>query len=154
MKTGLLHKGVLVACAIAVAAGCLAYTVRAQDQPHRKGTIVVNLTSGTEDLHAVNMALELASHGLSDDRNVIVFLNVRAPELASKRLPAVCGLAGKPPVAELISKLASRGAVFLCCPSCMDVLGVEKEDLVPEVELATKEGLFGGMDTNTVVFSY
>ena len=145
---------VLIAGLLAMGVGCLAYTARAEEHAGHKGTLVINLTSGKEDPHAVTMALELAGHALDDHRKVIVFLNVRAPELAGKHLPATCGLPGKPLIPEMISKLLKRGAVFLCCPSCMKVLGVQEADLVPGVKLASREGLFGGLGEGAVVFSY
>jgi predicted peroxiredoxin len=139
---------------LAAGVGYLAHTARAQEEAGRKGLVVINLTSGKEDLHAVNMALELAGHALNDDREVIIFLNVRAPELASKSLPTTCGLAGKPPIPETLNQLMKRGAAVLCCPSCMQVLGVQETDLVPGVKLATREALFGRIGERAVVFSY
>jgi predicted peroxiredoxin len=115
---------------------------------------LINLTSGWEDLHAVTMGLELAGHGLNDDREVIVFLNVRGPELAGKNLPTACGLAGKPRIPDMMSQLMKRGATVLCCPSCMNILGVQETDLAPGVKVATKENLFGKLGVGAVVFSY
>ena len=145
---------ILIAGLLATGVGYLAYTARAEEHAGSKGTLVINLTSGKEDPHAVTMALELAGHALDDNRAVIVFLNVRAPELAGKHLPTTCGLPGKPLIPEMIGTLLKRGAVFLCCPSCMKVLGVQEADLVPGVKLATKESLFGGLGEGAVVFSY
>ena len=53
----------------------------APDQP-TKPTLVINLTSGIDNLHAVVMAFHFAEHGLADGREVVVFLNVKAPPLA------------------------------------------------------------------------
>jgi hypothetical protein len=54
----------------------------------------------------------------------------------------------------MIGKIMQRGGVVLCCPSCMQVLGVAESDLVPGVELASREGLFGKLTADSVVFSY
>jgi predicted peroxiredoxin len=145
---------VLTAGLLVAGIGYMAYSARAEEQAGRKGAMVINLTSGKEDVHAVNMALELAGHALDDGREVVVFLNVRAPELGSKDLPATWGLAGKPPISEMMSKLMKRGAVFLCCPSCMQVLGVKEADLADGVKLASKESLFGALGDGAAVFSY
>jgi predicted peroxiredoxin len=139
---------------LAVGIGYLAHATRASGQAEGKGTLVINLTSGKEDLHAVTMGLELAGHALNDNREVIVFMNVRAPELASKHLPATIGLADKQPIPEMMNDLMKRGASFLCCPSCMKVLGVQETDLVSGVKLASKERLFGPLGAGAVVFSY
>ena len=154
MKTRSISKGIVVLVAIALISGCLTYATRAQEHARTNGTLVINLTSGNEDLHAVNMALELALHGLADQRAVIVFMNVRAPELARKDLPPTLGLANKPPIAEKLKKIMTEGGVVLCCPSCMEVLGVSEAELAPGVKLASREALFGKLGSNTVVFSY
>ncbi|HUU82078.1 MAG TPA: DsrE family protein [Phycisphaerae bacterium] len=146
--------GGLAACVVLAGLGYVAYTAQADQPQQDKPTIVINLTSGKEDLHSATMALELAGHGLKDGRAVIVFLNVRAPELADKNLPATCGLADKPAIRDTITNLMQEGATFLCCPSCMKVLGVQETDLIPGVKLATRELLFGNMGADTAVFSY
>jgi predicted peroxiredoxin len=139
---------------LAAGVGYAAYTAPAEGQAGPKDALVINPTGGKVDLHAVTMALELAGHALDDNREVIVFLNMRGAELASKNLPATCSLPGKPPIPEMMGKLMARGAVFLCCPSCMQVLGVQETDLAPGVKLASKEGLFGSLGEGAVVFSY
>jgi predicted peroxiredoxin len=132
----------------------VAYAGRTDASARPKGALVVNLTSGQEDLHAVNMALELAGHGLDDGRQVILFLNVRAPEVGSKKLPPTCALAGKLPITDMLRKVIQRGGIVLCCPSCMKVVGIDEADLLPGIKLATREGLFGKLGAESVVFSY
>jgi hypothetical protein len=53
-------------------------------QSATKPRFALNLTSGRSDLHRSTMALALANHAMDDGREVIIFLNVRAPELARK----------------------------------------------------------------------
>ena len=154
MRTSSLSKAFVVLGAIALITGCLTYATGAQEQLATKGTLVINLTSGKEDVHAVNMALELALHGLADGRHVLIFMNVRAPELACKDLSATWGLAGKTSVAEKLKRILGQGGVVLCCPSCMEIMGVTEAELADGVKLASKEALFGKLGADAVVFSY
>ncbi len=119
-----------------------------------KGTLVINLISGKEDLHKATMAMQLAGHGLNDGRKVIVFLNVRGPELAGKQAPASWVFGKNPPAPAMLKELIRRGAVVLVCPQCLEAMGMKKEELVDGANLASRESLFGGLGANCAVFSY
>ena len=56
----------------------------------------------------------------------------------------------KVPSAEEMKK----GAKIVVCPGCLKVAGLTKGDLLPGLELGTKEALFGPLDENGAVFSY
>jgi hypothetical protein len=78
-----------------------AYVTNAQDSDPfetQKPTLVINLTSGMEDLHAVVMGLHFAEHGLADGREVVIFFNVKAPPLARKELADTVKFKEMPPV--------------------------------------------------------
>lgn len=119
-----------------------------------KPVLVLNVVSGREDVHAVTMALQLANHALDDGREAVLFLNVRAPDLARRDLPDSLALRGNPGIRTMIADLVKRGAHVLVCPSCAKVMGVTKEDLVDGVNFATRESLFGRLGSSTVVFTY
>ena len=119
-----------------------------------KPAMVLNVTSGREDVHAVTMALQLAGHGLDDGREVVLFLNVRAADFARRDLSEAIAFGGNPPVKKMIAALIGRGARVLVCPHCAKVLGVAEDDIIDGARLATRESLFGALGTNSVVFSY
>jgi predicted peroxiredoxin len=119
-----------------------------------KGTLVINLTSGKEDPHKATMAMQLAGHGLADGRKVVVFLNVRATDLASKQAPAAWVFGKNPPLPDMLKDLIKREAVVMVCPHCMEALGTKKEDLVDGAQVASRESLFGSLGSNCAVFSY
>jgi predicted peroxiredoxin len=140
---------VCLALLAALAGGCASAGATAPARP----PLIVNLTAGPEDLHSAFMALAFASFAV-EDRPVTVFLNVRAPALASLRTPAATGMAGKPTVREQIASLVKAGAKIVVCPTCAGLLGVTGEDLLPGVEFATRESLFGPLDAGAAVMSY
>jgi len=146
---------VLIATAVVLAGwiGGLLESASAQNSAE-KSKIVLNVTSGREDLHAVTMALQLAGHALDDGRGAVLFLNVRAPDMARRDLPESLVAHGNPPIRQMLADLTKRGALVLVCPSCAKVMGVTKADLIEGAEFATKDSLFGSLGPNTAVFTY
>ena len=145
--------GIVAGLAIVVAIGVwwpTAGAAAAKDSPD----FVLNVTSGQEDLHAVTMALQLAGHALHAERDVTVFLNVRAPALAHKNLSDKVAFHGNPPIQKMLTNVMSRGARIIVCPACATVMGVAEGDLLPGVQLASRELLFGQLGPDAVVFSY
>ena len=121
--------GFLVIVMIAGLAGSLVLVLESARAQSRTGksTIVLNVTSGREDVHAATMALQLANHALDDGRAAVLFLNVRAPDLARRDLPDSLVLQGNPPIRRMVAELITRGADVLVCPSCARVMGVNRE---------------------------
>ena len=119
-----------------------------------KAPIVINMTAGKEDLHSFWMGLQLASHALGDGRKATVYMNVNAPFLASKKAPEDLRCGELPTPREQIAELLKNGAKIVVCPGCLKVAGLTKDDLLPGLELGTKEALFGPLDRGGAVFSY
>lgn len=119
-----------------------------------KGALVLNITSGREDLHALTMAFQLANHALDDGSKAVLLLIVRAPEFARKDLSSALSFGGNPPLCEMLAELIKRGATVLVCPSCAAATGVAKADLVGGAGFATRESLFGELGADAIVFSY
>ena len=133
-------------------------SAQAQKPPEQAGQarpcLVLNITSGKDDLHAATMALQLAGHALDDGRDVVLFMNVRAPELARKDFSPTLAFHDNPPLQTMLKQLMERGATMLVCPHCMKVQGVTPADLLPGAEVASRETLFGNLGPNAHVFSY
>ncbi len=138
---------------VAVAAG-FAVVTAAPDKAKAKSPLVINMTAGKEDLHSFWMGLQLASHALSDGREATVYMNVNAPFLASKKAPEDLKCGDLPTPRAQIATLIEKGAKIIVCPGCMKVAGLKKDDLLPGLELGSKEALFGPLDEGGAVFSY
>ncbi len=135
-----------------------AYVTRA-DHPAatdgNKPTLVINLTSGSDDLHAVVMGLHFAEHGLADGREVVVFFNVKAPPLARKGLDDSVRFKEMPPVRDMVSGLLKQGAKMVVCPMCAEITGVEASELAPGIEMIKdRKQIFDHLHADSVVFTY
>ncbi|TWU37749.1 hypothetical protein Q31b_45380 [Novipirellula aureliae] len=120
-----------------------------------KPTLVINLTSGPDDLHAVSMGLNFAGHGIADGREVVVFFNVKSPPLARKDLADSVRFQDKEPIHTLITDLLKNGAKMFVCPMCAEITEVSEDQLTPGIELIKdRKQLFDYLHSNSVVFSY
>jgi predicted peroxiredoxin len=137
--------------ALAVVAVVCAWPAAAEE---KEPAIIVDMTSGAEDLHAVWMGLALADHALADGRRAVVYLNVHAVPLGTKKADPELRFDDKPPVRKHLESLMEKGARVIVCPGCSKVHGVTAEDLLPGVTFADREKLFGPIVPNSVVFSY
>jgi predicted peroxiredoxin len=81
-------------------------------------------------------------------------MNVHAAQLATTKSPEGLRFKEMPTVREQIAGLVGKGGRVVVCPGCMKVGGITKEDLLPGVEVSSKEALFGPLDRNAAVFSY
>jgi predicted peroxiredoxin len=118
-------------------------------------TLVVNLTSGEQDLHAVAMGLHFAEHGLADGRRVVLFFNVKSPPFARRNLADSVRCGDQPPIKQMIGKLLSGGVRMVVCPMCAQMTGVKAEDLVPGIDMIQdRKQIFDELHANSVVFTY
>lgn len=143
----------VLAVLLIAATGADRLQARAADE-EAKGIVLINITSGKEDLHAVTMACQLAGHALDDGRTVVLFLNVRAPEFARQDLSEEFVLRDNPPLRDMLASLMARGAQMVVCPHCMEVMGVGEGDLIKGARAASRQTLFAHLGPDTVVFSY
>jgi len=159
MKTTLMKSSLAVFTLVALLIGSAAaqeQTVKKLAKPvPRKPTLVINLTSGENDLHAVVMGLHFAEHGLADNREVVIFFNVKSPPLAKKNLADSVRFKEMPPVKEMIAKLLQGGVKMVVCPMCAEIMGVQAEELAPGIQMVEdRKQIFDHLHVNSVVFTY
>jgi predicted peroxiredoxin len=117
-------------------------------------TLLLNVTSGTEDPHALRMALDLAGEALRQGRRVVLFFNVHAVPWAAKSGPGNLTFGDGPPLQEMLRERIAEGATVLVCPHCMEVARVTEDELLEGARTATPQTLFASLGPNTTVFSY
>ncbi len=83
-----------------------------------KAPILVNITRGKNDIHAVSMAIGLAQSALKDGRKAAVFLNVAAPVFAAKDLGEELKCAEFPPIKRMLADFIDQGGRVLICEHC------------------------------------
>ncbi len=126
----------------------------AQQSPATSRAVFINLTSGTEDLHAASMGLALAANALTMGRPVIVFLNVHAAKFAAADLPASVKFADFPPVRKMLADLLEHGAKVYVCLHCAHIAKVPKENFAKGMIGSEHGDLLNALPENVVSFSY
>lgn len=119
-----------------------------------KQPILVNITRGKNELHAVSMALGLAQSAIKNGRPAVVFLNVEAPVFAAKDLGNDVKYADFPPVKKMLADFVAMGGRVLVCGHCAHVVKLEQRDMIDGAQVRAHDELFAAMPPGTVVFSY
>jgi predicted peroxiredoxin len=147
--------GIMVAVAALVGAGWAPVPERtASAKENTKPGLLINLTSGKEDPHAVTMALMLAARSQQAGRPTVVFLNVHAPPLAARDLAESVVLPGEAPVKKLLADFIRLGGRAYVCSHCLAVAGMKSEELVAGAQVIDGEKLLEQLDRGTIALSY
>jgi copper chaperone CopZ/predicted peroxiredoxin len=119
-----------------------------------KPPILVNITRGKNDLHAVSMALGLAQSALKNGRKATVFLNVEAPQFAARDLNEDLHCPDFPPVKKLIADFIAQGGRVLICEHCARVVKLDPKNLIDGATVVAHGELLNALTPGTMVFSY
>jgi predicted peroxiredoxin len=98
------------------------------------------MKSGVDDAHSVLMALQMASI-MSADRDVIVYCDIHGIDVVLADAPDLTN-AQFPSSQTALQELLDKGVPILACPGCLEAAGKSAEDLLPGVEVASKERFF------------
>jgi predicted peroxiredoxin len=91
---------------------------------------VVHLGRGTDDLHAVTMALGIATElAKRPDSKVTLFLDLEGVEVADRRTQGDLRWGHSKSLAELYDAFVAAGGEVLLCPHCAAAGGVTAEQL-------------------------
>jgi len=116
--------------------------------------VLINLTRGKDDLHAVTMAINMATQAREAGRPTTLFLNVHAPALAAKDLPEDVMMAGETPVKKLLSDFMSKGGQVVVCAHCLQVADMKKEDLVAGAQVVDGKQMLELVGRDVLSLSY
>lgn len=122
--------------------------------PGLSNVLYINLQSGREDLHRVNMAFQMARGQRSLGRPVTMFFNINAPELATVDFPTALRWRDKAPIKDQLAELIGMGVKVLVCPSCSADQGVTADQLVPGANMASPALNAAELQPGTVTMSY
>ncbi len=129
-------------------------TVAPAPAPAVSNVLFINLQSGREDLHRVNMAFQMARNQRKMGRPVTMFFNINAPELATKNLPKALQYRSSPPVKDQVAELLGMGVTILVCPTCSADQGVTGADLMRGALISNPGRLAEQLKPGTVSMSY
>ena len=102
----------------------------AQAKPANQQSIIVNLQHGTDDLHAVFMAVKLA-HGLQKKgAQVILLLTQEGVRIADTRQPQDLRWGNSQmTIAEIYEDFVKAGGKVIVCPVCAAAVGLTANSL-------------------------
>lgn len=154
---------VLMAAGLAGLVGPSANAQTATPAPVRKPVIVV-LTSGASEMSRYMMALNLAGSALDAGREVAVYLDVNAPELARRDKSNRSFVAGRrtgagrdveavPAPQKMLGDLMVKGAKVYVCPACLKYEKITLESLLEGITVLTNKELLE-MSVDATVLSY
>ena len=127
----------------------------ASNNPTGPTTVFLSVVSDvTQDPQAIDMAMKFAGFALEEQRNVVLFFNVKGVEIPVKSLAADLAFAEGDPIKQQLEGLIKQGVEVHVCPICMKALGVEAGDLIDGAEVTTRAGLFSHIGSHTTVFTY
>lgn len=126
--------------------------------------VFVILTSGASDILRCMMALGLAGSAVDAGRNVAVYLDVNAPELARKdksgkpfvanrRTAAATDMDALVSLQKTLNTLMAKGAKVHVCPMCIKTLKITQESLLDGITILTDRELLE-MTSDATVLSY
>ena len=143
-KRSLLALAVLAVLVSALLGWALPQTAADEpEQPIRDG-VFVHISHGTDQPHRALMGLKMASL-MADDHDVLVYMDVTAVRLAVKTDPTGRFTAmheGFETSRKLLARLMAQGAHLCVCPSCLEVAGMGKDNLLDGIHLADKAKFF------------
>ena len=116
--------------------------------------MLVNLTSGVENLHSASMGLGLARSALDGGHPVVVFLNVGGAAFADRGLGGDVRFEDFPPIAVLLGDILTKGGQVFVCRHCAGVMKVPPENIRPGIVPVDHHALFGALRPGMVAFTY
>lgn len=123
--------------------------------PESRGTVIVSITSGQDDLFRIMSAFHLAQDALEDGRRVILYFNDRGVTVPVRRLENDLRLGRDRPLWMTLQDLMRGGAEVVVAGEAARLLGMVVEDFVPGAVIRPWSGkVFTSVDSNTLVFTY
>jgi predicted peroxiredoxin len=118
-------------------------------------TVFLSVTSdANSDPQSVDMAMKFAGFALDEDRQVVMFFNVKGVTIPTAEFPDDFAFGEDKPIKTQLAELIERGADIHVCPICMKALGVEEGDLMEGAKVTTRPSLFENIHGGTTVFTY
>jgi len=112
----------------------------------------IHISKGSEDSHAVLMALMLADK-FSTSNDVLVFFDKQGIEMVVDDAPdlQMDPFDGSDAIFE---RLLDQDVDILACPACLEKAGYEEEDLREGVKIAEKERFFDFTEGRILTLDY
>ena len=105
-----------------------------------KDGVFIHISEGENDPHKVLMPLKMALL-MSEDKDVLVYMDIKAAELCVNEAEDI-----EHPEFDsfksYIKQLKEAGVGLYVCPSCLKIAGLNPEDLIEGIDIASKDRFF------------
>jgi predicted peroxiredoxin len=118
------------------------------------GKMLINLATGLEDAERVLVALLVATAGLDQGREVVIWATKDAVRLGLPGEAAGVACEGCPPLERLFAQFAAGGGRLWLCPICVAARGLDDAETAPNVSIAGATPTLEWAGADAVVFSY
>lgn len=123
-------------------------------QAQVKPPVLVNMTSGLDDLHAISMGLGIARNAAEAGHDVLVFLNVHTPVIAAVDFDESLQYGGYPPIKTMLANVLEAGAQVFVCDHCAEMCGVSSDSLIDGVTVSGHGAILDALTAGMIGFSY
>ena len=131
--------------------GALPATAETRDE----SPVAVHLSKGTNDLHAVVMALKIARGLQAKGDKVVLVVDLEGVRVADARQPADLAWGHGNPIGQHYDAFVKAGGKVLVCPHCAAAVGLEARSLRAGAELAkSEEDLAAALSAARTVIDY
>lgn len=114
--------------------------------------VFLHVSRGTDNPHAVLMALKMANI-MADDHDVLVYFDLKGVEVVLRDAPDL----KKAPFEsshQALKMLMLKGVGLYACPGCLQAAGKTADDLIPYVQVANKDAFFDFTDGRILTLDY
>ena len=122
-----------------------------EPEPKTDG-VFLHISKGSGDTHDVLMALMLADK-FSTSNDVLLFFDKEGLEMVTNDAPNI-QMDPFDSSEDIFKRLVDLDVTILACPACMQVSGVEEEDLRDGVQMAEKEQFFDFTEGRILTLDY
>jgi predicted peroxiredoxin len=116
--------------------------------------VLVNLTTGLEDLEKVTLAFLVAGAAVEQGKDVVIWCTKEAVRLGLPGEATGVGCNGCPPLERLFGQFADGGGKLWLCPICVNARGLEDAEKVANASIAGATPTLQWLDGDALVFSY
>lgn len=153
------HRLAVVLCAVAAVTACAFALQKTTSTPATtkasRSTVVLNITSGPDEVFRLLTAFHVAEDAVADGRHVVLFFNGRGVTVPLKRLSDELQLGRERTLWRVLQDLVQCGTEVLVARESVRALNLSDDEFIVETQFGQWGGsVFCKMEPGSVVFSY
>jgi len=121
----------------------------------RQATVVIHITSGPDQILAIERAYEMARGAILEGRRVVLFFGQAGTQVAVRRFPPELRIDQAPPQWQQLKKLVELGARPVVCGESAHLFGIRDAEFIPESEITNNDrSIFRISGPNATVWTF